>query len=357
MLLDPSTLELAPRAAEVLARLDGDARFKPELPAAQLEIVLAPHETAGELEEPLLAARAELAGAAAGLACPAGAGVHPFSPGSGELNRAPRYAGIVAEYGPIAARQLVFALQVHVAVGGAERTLAVYNALRSYLPLLAALAANAPFYEGRDCGLASVRPKLAELLPRQGVPPAFESWEQYAEILRWGERSGAFAEPRAWWWELRPHPGYGTLELRVPDTQATVADACAVALVAQALVAWLAARHDGGERLPTAPTWLIEQNRWSACRHGLSGTMADLDTGEPAPTHERVRQLLVELAPLAARLAPACVMEHARVLASSGGGAAAQRRAASERGAQGAAAWLAARFLEPPPWRSAVPQP
>jgi carboxylate-amine ligase len=236
MLLDPETLELVPRGPQLLARLGADPRFKLELPASQLEITLGPFAGVGELAPALRGAREHVARAADGLVRPAAAGVHPFSSGVGELNRDARYEHTRAGYGPVAARLLVCALQVHVAVGGAERTLAVYNGLRSYLPLIAALAANAPYYEGRDSGLASVRPKLGELLPRQGVPPAFVSWEQYAEVLRWGARSGTFSEPRTWWWELRPHPSFGTLELRVPDAQSSIADAMAITLVAHALV-------------------------------------------------------------------------------------------------------------------------
>jgi carboxylate-amine ligase len=301
MLLDPGTLELVPRGPQLIARLGDDPRFKLELPASQLEITLGPYGDAGAVAPALHEARAVVARAADGLARPAAAGVHPFSSGIGELNDGERYAHTRTEYGHIATRQLVCALQVHVAVGGAERTLAVYNALRSYLPLIAALAANAPFYEGRDCGLASVRPKLGELLPRQGVPPALDSWEQYADALRWGARSGTFAEPRTWWWELRPHPGFGTLELRVPDAQTSIDDALAVIVVAHALVLWLAARHDAGERMAVAPTWRIEENRWSACRHGTAGTMADLDSGEPRPTREWLAELLAALAPGPAR--------------------------------------------------------
>ena len=118
----------------------------------------------------------------------------------------------------------------------------MYNAARAYLPWLAALAANAPFYEGQDTGLASVRAKIGELLPRQGVPPAFESWEEYAGALAWGARTGAFPGASSWWYELRLHPGFGTLELRVPDAQRTVGDATAIIAVAQALLAWLGQR-------------------------------------------------------------------------------------------------------------------
>jgi carboxylate-amine ligase len=264
----------------------------------------------------------------------------------GALNRGGRYDEMAAEYGPVALRQLVCALQVHVAVGGAERTLAVHNALRSHLPHLAALAANAPFYEGRDCGLASVRPKLAELLPRQGVPPSFAAWEDYAQALSWGARSGRFAKPAAWWWELRLHPTFGTLELRVPDAQTTVADAIAVGLVAHALVLWLSARFDAGETLRVHETWRIEENRWSAARYGVQGKLADLDTGQTRATSDVLLELLDHLAPLATTLAGPDALAHARGLATAGG-AQAQRQvaAAAHGGVRGVAAWLAERFL------------
>jgi glutamate---cysteine ligase / carboxylate-amine ligase len=194
MLLDPDTLELVPRAQQLLRVLGDDPRFKLELPASQLELVTPASIDVGAVAQALLESRRKLASAADGIARLASAGVHPFSSGIGELNRLPRYRATIDEYGPLASRQLVCALQVHVAVGDADRALAVYNAARSYLPLLAALAANAPFYEGRDTGLASVRPKLAELLPRQGVPPEIESWESYVETLAWGGRGGIVAK-------------------------------------------------------------------------------------------------------------------------------------------------------------------
>jgi carboxylate-amine ligase len=235
---------------------------------------------------------------------------------------------------------------VHVSVGEAERALAVYNAARTYLPLLAALAANAPFYEGRDTGLASVRPKLAELLPRQGIPPPFDSWETYAEALRWGAESGAFPEPRTWWWELRPHPLFGTLEFRVPDGQSTVAAAAAVAAIVQALVVWLAERDDAGEQLEIAPGWRLEENRWSACRYGVEGEMASPRSGAVRSTREWVDELLEILEPIAARLGGEASLKRGHAMLK-GNGAMAQRAIAADRGLPGLCQWLAERFLEP----------
>jgi glutamate---cysteine ligase / carboxylate-amine ligase len=345
MLLDPGSLELVPYAQQVLARLNDDQRFKLELPASQLEIVTPASADVSAVGRALLHGRRTLAARATGIVRLACAGAHPFSPGIGALNRVAPYQQTIEDYGSIAARQLVCALQVHVSVSGADRALALYNAARCYLPLLAALAANSPFYEGRDTGLASVRPKLAELLPRQGVPPEFESWERYAEAFRWGAAAGAFPEPRTWWWELRLHPSFGTLEFRVPDAQSTVADAVAIAAVTQALVAWLGERYDAGERLHVAPSWRIEENRWSACRYGVEGAMADLVSGERRPTRGCLEQLIETLSPTARRFGAGSALNHAGRLVDLNG-AIAQRRVARSGGAHAVASWLAERFLE-----------
>jgi carboxylate-amine ligase len=339
MLLDPQTLDLAPVAPQVLDRLGGDERFKLELPAAQLEIALPPTRTVADLGAQLAAARRDAAAAAEGLALLAGAGLHAFAAAEGELNAGGRYERIVQEYGAVARRQLVFAFQVHVAVGGADRTLAVYNALRAHLPELAALAANAPFHEGRDTGFASYRPIIADMLPRQGMPPAIASWDEWAEDLRWGARSGRLPSPSQWWFELRPHPAFGTLELRVPDTQATVAESAAIAAVAHALVARLVEHPRDG-----VPSWRIEENRWVAARHGLDGTFADLLTGEPIAVRDRLHALLDELEPYAAALGAAREFAFAREMVGASG--ADRVRDAAGGDPRTAVRWLSHRFLD-----------
>ncbi|MDQ3742611.1 MAG: YbdK family carboxylate-amine ligase, partial [Actinomycetota bacterium] len=292
MLLDAETLDLAPRAPEVLAALGGDPRFKLEMPAAHIEIVLPPLGSAAEVAAALLAARRDLARACSSLGLrPAGAGVHPFAAPLGELNSAPRYDSMLAEFGDVARSQLVCALQVHVAVRPAERAMAVYNALRPFLPLLGALAANGPIHEGRDTGLASARPPICELLPQQGLPPEL-TWESYAERM---------TDPARWWWELRPHPVHGTLEVRVPDTQATVEEAAAVVAVVHALVATLAegesprAPASPGETpsgdLVDRPPADLEADRRAAYAHGASG-----------PFVPRLHAVLDAIAPAAERL-------------------------------------------------------
>ncbi len=322
MVLDPETLDLAPRAADVVAMLEGDPRFKIELPAAQLEIVTAPHAGVEAAAAELAMARRALEEGIAGTLRIAGSGLHPFASPRGPLNPGPRYEATRAEYASVATRQLVFGLHVHIAVAGADRALAVYNAMRAHLPLLCAFSANAPFHDGADSGLATLRPRINNLMPRQGIPPPLASWDEYADALR------RVRDPRRWWWELRLHPYLGTLELRAPDAQITVADTTAVAAAAHALVGQLVARLDAGEPLPVPETWRIEENRWSAGRHGLDGQMTDVESGERRPTRELLR----------AALGP----EHE---AAAPGGAQRQRAIAAEHGLHGLVAHLADAFV------------
>lgn len=346
LLLDPETGELAPVATAALERLGGDPRFTGELPCGQLEIRLQPAQSVPQAVAALRAARTHLVERLAGLARPAAAGVHPCAPAEGPLNRGVRYDALHEEFGSLAARQQVCALQVHVHVGDAARTVAVHDALRSYLPELAALAANAPIYEGRDTGIASMRPQICGMLPRQGVPPVLGSPAALEAELAWGARAGALSDPGMWWWEVRPHPVHGTLELRVPDAQTTLGQAGVVMAVVHALVATLCERLDRDGELPVASSWRIEQNRWAACRHGVGATFADLTTGERRPAAVRLLELLDELKPAADRLDCRTELTAAHALVASGGAAAAQRRHATRHGVDTVPAWLAARFLD-----------
>jgi carboxylate-amine ligase len=360
MLLDPVTLDLAPVASEIVHDVAPASPVaagatsvvvvapvavaaKLELPASQVELVTAPARTVAAAIAALSRGRRAVSDAARGVALPAVAGTHPFAAPLGTLNSGPRYDAILREYGAAARAQLLCSLQVHVAVGGAERTLAVYNALRGHLPELAALAANAPFHAGRDTGCASVRPLIAALLPRQGVPPAFDSWGAFASALRWA----GIADASTWWWELRPHPRFGTLELRVPDAQTTLEDAAAVAAFTHALVAWLAARYDEGERLDAPETWRIAENRWSALRHGLDGEFTEVATGARTPVREVLRTRLADLAPVAERLGCAAELANAERLIEANG-ALRQRAVAAESGLVGVARWIASQYIALP---------
>lgn len=343
MVLDPETFDLAPTAAGLLARMPEGMQVKLEFPASQLEIFTPARERLDELALDLASARQRLAASLGGAARVAAAGTHPFASAEGALNSDARYARLEREYGSVARRQLVSALHVHVCVGGAERSLAVYNAFRSHLPELAALAANAPFHGGEDTGMASVRPLISGQLPRQGIPPAYASWEQLADDLSWGRAADRLDGFHGWWWEARLHPRFGTLEVRVPDAQTRLADAVAVAAVAAGLVLWLCARHDAGELPAPAPAWRIAENRWSAARHGTGGRMADVGGGTLRDTDELLAGRLEAIAPHVTSLGGQDALRDARRLIEHTG-ADRQRALAAELGLRGLVAKLADEF-------------
>jgi carboxylate-amine ligase len=346
MVLDGATLDLAPHAQTLVAAL-ADPRFKLELPAAQLELVSSPAAVVAAAAAELSNLRRRAAEVAREHELRLGAaGVHPFAAPAGVLNDEPRYVAIEAEFGEMARRQLVFGLHVHVRLPGADRSLAVYNTMREYLPLLAAVGANAPFYDGGDTGLASVRSKLSTLLPRQGVPPAFTDWEHVARTFRFGAASGAVPDIASWWWEARLHPAWGTIEVRVPDAQTSIDEVAALAALIHTLVAWLGMRYDSGNLPPLADPWRIEENRWSACRWGVHGEMADLRSGARRPTSEIAESLIVELEPFAEVLSCERELERARLLARRSA-ADDQRETAAEHGIRGMTRRLADRFEDP----------
>jgi carboxylate-amine ligase len=338
MLCSPATFGLEPIAEEALRALGDEAGFHAELLAAQVEIVTPPVAGAGAAAARLREGRRRLAAAVEGRARIVAAGGHPFQT-EGEIMDRERYRRLAAEI-PGAHQALIFGLHVHVAVGGAERSLAVHDAMRSFLPEIGALAANAPFRGGRDSGLASVRPGLFGAFPRTGVPPALGSWDRFADFLAWGRRSGAFDDASFLWWDLRAHPGFGTLEVRVPDVQTRVEDAAAIAALVQSLAAWLAERHDRGERLPVHERDRIAQSSWLAARDGLGGELPDLASGRSDPTRARVAALLDELDPVARRIGCGAELEGCRRLLAANG-AERQRAVAAREGMEGLMAWLA----------------
>jgi carboxylate-amine ligase len=180
------------------------------------------------------------------------------------------------------------------------------------------------------------------------VPPPLHSWDEYAHALDWGGRAGTIPEPAVWWWELRPHPSFGTIEVRVPDAQRTVEESAAVVATVHALAAHLAQRHDEGEPAPSpAPTWRIQENRWQALRHGLDGTLADLETGAPTPTRERLRALLETLVPTAAVQGSQKQLHDALTLIEKNGSAR-QREIHADGGLRPLTEWLVGGFEEPP---------
>lgn len=339
MMITPTGSALAPVVDQALEAVGDDPRFARELRTAQIEIITPVCRSASEAQSQLAQARVHLADKLKGTARLAGAGSHPLSTDWGPMSAGERYQQIADAMAWAARRSLVCGLHVHVAIPGADRALAVYNSLRSYLPEIGALAANSPFFEGEDTGLCSVRPKLFQAMPRSGVPPAFSSWEAYADLIAWGRRGKLWPDATHFWWDLRLHPIHGTVELRVADAQTRVGDAGAIAAFFQCLVVWLADRYDADETRVVHDSARISENSWRALRYGIRGLFVDLDSGEPEPVRERLAALFLDLAPVASRLECLDELVYAQTLLA-GNGAEHQRYVAERQGLEALVEWL-----------------
>jgi carboxylate-amine ligase len=197
-------------------------------------------------------------------------------------------------------RNNTFGLHVHVGIAGADRAIAVHDALRNFLPEVLALSASSPFVEGVNSGLHSARTEIfTRMFPRCGIPDAYGSWQAWEDYVAFLYRTGSITEHTQIWWSVRPHLAYPTVEIRIADSQPDLAEAQSLAAFCYALAARCARAHDEGETLPSLPHRLLEENMWRAIRYGLSGELLDFERGEPVPTRVRLEQLVEWVAPVA----------------------------------------------------------
>ena len=197
-------------------------------------------------------------------------------------------------------RNNTFGLHVHVGIAGADRAIAVHDALRNFLPEVLALSTSSPFVEGVNSGLHSARTEIfTRMFPRCGIPDAYGSWQAWADYVAFLYRTGSITEHTQVWWSVRPHLAYPTVEIRIADAQPDLAEAQSLAAFCYALAARCARAHDEGETLPSLPHRLLEENTWRAIRWGLSGELLDLERGVPIPARERIAQLIEWVDPVA----------------------------------------------------------
>jgi carboxylate-amine ligase len=189
------------------------------------------------------------------------------------------------EMGWTARMQAIYGLHIHVAVPDEEHAIRAVNTLSKQVPLFIALSANSPFWRGSDTRLSSTRVKVFNLVPRSGLPPRFRSWEDFEGYVEALISAGSIPDYTWCWWDVRPHPGLGTVELRAPDAQTDAARTASLAAFAQCLVA------TANEHRPEDPL-LIEENKWRATRHGLDARLHDFSTGRSTTAREVARSLV-----------------------------------------------------------------
>jgi carboxylate-amine ligase len=334
MLLSADSYELVSRFDEIAEAAGPDERIKPELLQSTAEIATHVHSTVAAAVEEARTLRARLRDAAGERnALIASAGTHPFSRYEHQdVTEKERYHELIEAMQWVAERELIFGLHAHVGMQSVDQAIHVANALRTWLPELLALSANSPYWHGRDTGLASTRSKVFDTFPRSGLPPAFASWEEYELLVERGVRTNSFKDYTYIWWDLRPHPRLGTIEIRTCDGQTRLESVAALVALVQSLAATLAERHAAQGALPTQPLPLIDENKWRAARYGLAADLVDLEHDTERPARAAVEELVELAAPAARRLG--CAEEFALVarILDEGTGADEQRAAYEESG-------------------------
>jgi len=333
MLLDPSTWDLVQHIDSVLARVTEDefaARVMPELMQSVIEITTPVCMNAAEVEVQLRRLRRYVAGLAAAEGCRfASAGTHPFSLFERQrITAKDRYRKLVDQMQYIARRELIFGMHVHAAVDDPDKAIQVSNGLILHLPEFLALSASSPFWRGEPTGLASSRQMVFSAFPRSGVPPRFESYEAFAELVGQLERTGCIADYTHIWWDIRPHPRLGTVELRICDAITRVEDGVAITAYYQSLVKMLSEYVESTGTAPSFHRILTTENKWLAARHGLQAPVMDLVTGRRnrMPIAQLIRRTLRDLEPHARELGCERELEGVKEILARGNGSEQQLR-------------------------------
>ena len=320
-LVDISSRELSSNASALLEVLgDGHPggehpKAKHELFESTVEIITGVCATVAEARCDLAATLAELRQLtdARGLALMC-SGTHPFTHWDTQrVSPNPRYHQLVGEMQWLARRLQIFGIHVHVGVRSAEKVIAFTNALMAYLPHLLALSASSPYWMGRDTGLASSRSKVFESLPMAGLPHQLAGWSEFEQFMTTLQRSKAITSIREVWWDLRPHPDFGTVEVRVCDGLPRLGEVAAVAALVQCLVEHMDAQFDEGIPLAVPRPWIVRENKWKAARYGMEAEIIVDEEGRLRPLRDALTDLVATLAPVAADLG--CADELASVAA------------------------------------------
>ena len=309
-LLDVGTRHLRQEARDVIAALpelsaaSNRAKLRYELMQSQLELVTDPSDTISDAKSDLAASLAELTPilepSGLALAC---AGTHPFSdwrdavfaPGE-------RYAELIEQLQWLVRRIQTFGVHVHVGLRARDKAIPIVNALAGYLPHFLALTASSPYWNGHDTGLASARSIVFGALPTAGPPHQLTDWAEFEEYMDTLLRAGTIQSIKEVWWDVRPHPDFGTVEIRMFDGVSTLREVGMAAALAQCLVQRLDTQLDRGYGLPSPASWVVRDNKWRATRYGLDAVIITDDKGSTMRLRDELYELIRELAPTAERL-------------------------------------------------------
>jgi carboxylate-amine ligase len=295
-IIDPNTCELRSHVMQLVNEVSPSIQdqVKHEMHQSIVETGTRICENVGELRIEMHRTRGELIAAAerAGLQV-AAAGTHPFSSWIDQvISPGERYENIVEELQQLARSLLIFGMHIHVAMPDKQTTIDMMNMVRYFLPHLLALSTSSPFWMGRNTGLKSFRTTVFRRFPRTGIPELFQSWSEYENFTNLLVGTRCIDNPKKIWWDVRPHPVFGTLEFRMCDVTTKVEEACAIAALTQALVVKLHRLYTRNQSWRIYRRALIEENKWRAARYGIEGKMIDFGKEQEVPMKTLIPELL-----------------------------------------------------------------
>jgi carboxylate-amine ligase len=346
MVLEPQGWGLAGDTDDFLAGLGPDlsGSVAGETHQAVLELTSAPHARAARAAGELAALRGALVSelSVRGLHA-AAAGTHPQALWTDvQVSGGRRYQDIYESMRELARREPTFAQHVHIGVGDPEQAVTLLNRLRAHLPLLLALSANSPFWQGRDSGMASVRTSIFQAFPRVGIPRQFADYSDYVETVDRLLRCGAFKDPTFLWWDVRLQPRFGTVEVRIMDAQSTSNRTGALAALVQSIAHLELEEGYYDSDLALAPE-VLDENRFLAARDGMQAQLLDPVAEERVRARDLLEQLLQALGPHARALGCGAALDAVHAMAHDTGERR-QRRLARTQGLDGLMESLAADF-------------
>ncbi len=308
-LVDLDSRQLTSVSSEILRDIsdDGDGehpKAKHELLQSCVEVITGICGTVAEAEADLAATVADVQAAATkynvGLMC---SGSHPTTDWSTQkITDNDRYR-LLVERNQWLARQLqIFGIHVHVGIRSPDKAIPIVNALLGYIGHFLALSASSPYWIGSDTGLASYRSKVFEGLPTAGIPYQLSGWDHFESYMEVLISTQTIQSVREVWWDIRPHPRFGTVELRICDGLPTLEEIGAVAALSQCLVERLDNQLDQGYTLPTPAPWVVRENKWRAARYGLDADLLVDSAGRLRPVKAALMDLVEDLTPVARRL-------------------------------------------------------
>jgi carboxylate-amine ligase len=303
-LVDLDKFDLVSGAPAILAEFEDDPKVKPELLESIVEINTDICRSTKEVREDLRQQLSQVIEVSEkhnlGLIS---SGTHPFARWSdAQVTRNKRYQAFLERMQFPVRRLLISGQHVHIGVESGEKAIAIVNALLRYIPHFIGLSSNSPFWEGLPTGLASTRMKVFEAMPTAGLPARLTNYSEFQRLMRTLQRANAIESIREVWWDIRPHPGFGTVEIRAFDAVPTIDEMVSLTALSHCLVVGLSELYDNGQQLPVLSEWVVRENKWRAVRYGMDADIIIDEEGHQQTLRSAVLELLERLTPYAEQL-------------------------------------------------------